>query len=177
MEEFKLFILVLDATLRVSAPLVLAALAGLFSERSGVIDIGLEGKMLGAAFAAAAAGYVTGNVWIGLAAGIGVSVALALIHGYACITHAGNHIVSGMAINILVSGLTIVQRPSCMEIDPSTGVDFGGGQQETYELVAQVSGPGGSTQGVSGRQTSTINLKIPAPEVRNFADSWGAVIE
>ena len=108
MEEFKLFVLVLDATLRVSAPLVLAALAGLFSERSGVIDIGLEGKMLGAAFAAAAAGYVTGNVWIGLAAGIGVSVVLALIHGYACITHAGNHIVSGMAINILVSGLTIV---------------------------------------------------------------------
>lgn len=108
MEEFKLFVLVLDATLRVSAPLVLAALAGLFSERSGVIDIGLEGKMLGAAFAAAAAGYVTGNAWIGLAAGIGVSVALALIHGYACITHAGNHIVSGMAINILVSGLTIV---------------------------------------------------------------------
>jgi len=79
--------------------------------------------------------------------------------------------------NTLISGLTIVQRPSCMEIDPSTGVDFGGGQQETYELVAQVSGPGGSTQGVSGRQTSTINLKIPAPEVRNFADSWGAVIE
>jgi len=108
MEQFTLFILVLDATVRVSAPLVLAALAGLVSERSGVIDIGLEGKMLGAAFAAAAAGYVTGSAWIGLAAGIGVSVVLALIHGYACITHAGNHIVSGMAINILVSGLTIV---------------------------------------------------------------------
>lgn len=108
MENFTLFILVLDATLRVSTPLVLAALAGLFSERSGVIDIGLEGKMLGAAFAAAAAGFVTGSAWIGLLAGIGVSVALALIHGYACITHAGNHIVSGMAINILVSGLTIV---------------------------------------------------------------------
>ena len=108
MEDFTLFILVLDATLRVSTPLILAALAGMFSERSGIVDIGLEGKMLGAAFAAAAAGFVTGSVWLGLAAGIAVSISLALIHGYACITHHGNHIVSGMAINIFVSGLTVV---------------------------------------------------------------------
>ena len=107
LEFLDLFVLTLDATLRVSTPLVLAALAGLFSERSGVIDIGLEGKMLGSAFAAAAAASVTGSAWIGLAAGIGTSVALALLHGFACITHRGNQVVSGVAINTLVSGLTV----------------------------------------------------------------------
>ncbi len=106
-EFLDLFVLTIDATLRVSTPLVLAALAGLFSERSGVIDIGLEGKMLGSAFAAAAAASVSGSAWIGLAAGIGTSVALALLHGFACITHRGNQVVSGVAINTLVSGLTV----------------------------------------------------------------------
>lgn len=105
MELFTLFVLVLDATLRVSTPLILAALAGLYAERSGVFDIGLEGKMLAAAFAAAAAAAVTHSAWVGLAAGIGASVALALVHGFACITHRGNQIVSGVAINTLVAGL------------------------------------------------------------------------
>ena len=108
MESLTLLVLVLDSTLRLSAPLVLAALAGLFSERSGIIDIGLEGKMLGAAFAAASAAAITGSPWVGLGAGIGTSVLLALLHGYACITHRGNQVVSGVALNILVSGLSAV---------------------------------------------------------------------
>ena len=108
MESLTLFVLVLDSTLRLSAPLMLAALAGLFSERSGIIDIGLEGKMLGAAFAAAATAAITGSPWAGLAAGIAASVLLALVHGYACITHRGNQVVSGVALNILVSGLSAV---------------------------------------------------------------------
>lgn len=108
MENFTLFVLVLDATVRTSTPLILAALAGLISERSAVIDIGLEGKMLAAAFAAAAVAAVTNSEWVALAGGIGISVALALVHGFACITHRGNQIVSGMAINIFVSGLTVV---------------------------------------------------------------------
>jgi simple sugar transport system permease protein len=106
-EVFLLSVLALDATLRVASPLVLASLAGLFAERSGIVDIGLEGKMLGSAFAAAAAAAVTGSVWLGLTAGIGTSVALALLHGFACITHRGNHVVSGVAINILTAGLTV----------------------------------------------------------------------
>lgn len=106
--DFTFFILLLDATLRVAAPLLLAALAGLFAERSGVFDISLEGKMLGAAFAAASVAYVTGSAWAGLAGGIAVSVALAMLHGYACVTHHGNQIVSGVAINILVAGLTVM---------------------------------------------------------------------
>ncbi len=108
MAEFTLVVLILDSTLRLSAPLLLAALAGLLSERSGVIDIGLEGKMLGAAFAAAAAAAQTGSPWAGLSAGILVSVALALLHGFACITHRGNQVVSGVALNILATGLTAV---------------------------------------------------------------------
>lgn len=98
-------LLMIDATVRVATPLVLAALAGLVAERSGVIDIGLEGKMLAAAFAAASMAAATGSAWIGLSAAVVVSVSLAVVHAYACVTHRGNQVVSGMAINIFVAGL------------------------------------------------------------------------
>jgi simple sugar transport system permease protein len=97
----------LAATVRVSVPLVLAAFAGLVSERSGVVDIGLEGKMLAGAFAAATVAALTGNAWAGLGAAVLVALALGLLHGYACITQRGDQVVAGMAINILVSGLTV----------------------------------------------------------------------
>lgn len=103
-----LLVLTLDATLRVAAPLVLVAMAGLFSERSGVVDIGLEGKMLAGAFAAAATAAVTGSAWLGLLVAVAVSAALALLHGLACITYRGNQVVSGVAVNILAAGLTVV---------------------------------------------------------------------
>lgn len=104
-EAFVIALLMLDATVRVATPLVLAAFAGMVAERSGVIDIGLEGKMLAAAFAAAAAAATFGSAWIGLLAAIVASGLLALLHAYACVTHKGNQVVSGMAINILVAGL------------------------------------------------------------------------
>ncbi len=107
MDFWLIALLTLDATLRVGAPLVLASLGGLFCERAGVIDIGLEGKMLGGAFAAGAVAAVTGSAWLGLGAALGLSIMLALLHGYACITHHGNQIVSGVAINIMVAGLTV----------------------------------------------------------------------
>lgn len=103
---FEDFILILDSTVRLSTPLLLACLAGLYSERSGVVDIGLEGKMLGAAFGAGAVAYLTANAWLGLLAGIGVSVSLGLLHGFASISNRGNQIVSGVAINFLAAGLT-----------------------------------------------------------------------
>ena len=101
-------LLVLSATLRVATPLILCALGALFCERSGLIDIGLEGKMLAAAFISAAAASVTGSAIAGLVAGILIAQVLALLHGFACITHRGNQVVSGVAINILAAGLTIV---------------------------------------------------------------------
>ncbi len=96
------------STLRVSTPLILCALAGLLAERSGVIDIGLEGKMLFAAFAAAAAGVATGSLVVALLAACAIGVALSWLHGFACVNHAGDQVVSGMAINIIASGLTVV---------------------------------------------------------------------
>ena len=101
------FLLTLDATLRVATPLILCAMAGLFSERSGIIDISLEGKMLMAAFAAGTLAALTGSAIVGLAGAILVSVIFSLIHGFACITHKGNQVISGLAINILASGLTV----------------------------------------------------------------------
>ena len=106
MEIITLIALMIDSAVRLSVPLLFACLAGLYSERSGIFDIGLEGKMLGAAFAAGAMASIAGSPWAGLLAGVFVSVALALLHGYACITHRGNQIVSGVAINILAVGLT-----------------------------------------------------------------------
>ncbi len=98
--------LIIDSSIRLSVPLLLACLAGLYSERAGVFDIGLEGKMLVAAFAAGAVAAVTGSVWLGLLAAILASIAMALVHGFATITHGGNQIVSGLAINIIAAGLT-----------------------------------------------------------------------
>jgi ABC-type uncharacterized transport system permease subunit len=105
METYTLIVLLLAATIRVATPLVLAALGGMFSERAGVIDLGLEGKMLGAAFAAGAVSATSGSAWLGIAAGIATAVFLALIIGFACITHRGNQVVAGMAITIMVGGL------------------------------------------------------------------------
>src|SRR4028118_775703 len=86
---------IFDSALRLSIPLLAACLAGLWSERSGVVDIGLEGKMLVAAFAAAAAAYVSDSAWIGLLAGIGASIAFGLIHGFASISQRANPTVPG----------------------------------------------------------------------------------
>jgi general nucleoside transport system permease protein len=97
--------LLLGSTIRLAVPLVLAALAGLFAERSGVVDIGLEGKMLGGAFAAAAAAQVAGSAWVGLGAAIAFSFSLSMVHGFATITNRGDQVVSGMALNIMVAGL------------------------------------------------------------------------
>lgn len=102
------FLSLFESTVRVATPLVLAALAGLLSERSGVIDISLEGKMLAAAFASAAAAYVFHSPWIGLGFGMLASVALAMLHGLVSVTFNGNQLISGMSINIVASGLTPV---------------------------------------------------------------------
>ena len=98
----------LASTLRVATPLILCALAGLFSERSGVVDIGLEGKMLFAAFAAGASGAAFGSTSLALLFAMGSGVLLSWLHGFACVSHRGDQVVSGVAINILALGLTVV---------------------------------------------------------------------
>jgi simple sugar transport system permease protein len=98
----------LAATLRVATPLILCALAGLYSERSGVVDIGLEGKMLFAAFAAGSVGALTGSTLAAVAAAMGIAVLLGWLHGLACVSHNGDQVVSGIAINMVAVGLTAV---------------------------------------------------------------------
>ncbi len=99
---------VIASTLRVATPLILCALAGLLSERAGVIDIGLEGKMLFAAFAAGTVGVWSGSTAVALLAAMGVAVVLSWLHGLACVSHQGDQVVSGVAINIIAAGLTAV---------------------------------------------------------------------
>ncbi len=106
--DFLTAIQILDSTIRLATPLLLACLAGLFSERAGIFDIGLEGKMLFAAFFSAAVAFVTGSAWIGLLAGIAASMSLAALHGIASITFRGDQLISGVAINFLAAGLTVL---------------------------------------------------------------------
>jgi general nucleoside transport system permease protein len=106
--DYATLLQILDSTLRLATPLLLACLAGLFSERSGIFDIGLEGKMLAAAMASGAVAFLTGSVWAGLLAGIGASLIFAAIHGIASITFRGNQLISGVALNFLASGITVL---------------------------------------------------------------------
>ncbi|WP_321831152.1 ABC transporter permease [Thalassovita sp.] len=106
--DYLTFLQVLDTTVRFATPLLLACLAGLYSERAGIFDIGLEGKMLAAAFFSAAVAYTSGNVWIGLLAGVAVSVLLSILHGLASITFRGNQLISGLAITMLAGGMTVL---------------------------------------------------------------------
>ena len=122
----------IPTTIRMSTPLALAALGGTYSERSGVVNIALEGMMLMGAF-----GYVTGteatrSTWLGLVIGIGFGVAIALLHAVASITFRADQIVSGVAINLLTIGITEflgrgatsrrVEGPEPVEFTPDWGV-------------------------------------------------------
>jgi simple sugar transport system permease protein len=106
--DFLTILQILDSSVRLATPLLLACLAGLYSERAGIFDIGLEGKMLAAAFFSAAFAFASGSVWVGLLAGIGASMILSALHGAASITFRGNQLISGVAINFLAAGLTVV---------------------------------------------------------------------
>lgn len=126
--DFLTLIQILDSTLRLATPLLLACLAGLFSERAGIFDIGLEGKMLAAAFAAGAFAAVSGSVWVGLLAGIGASLLLSVLHGLASITFRGNQLISGVAINFLAAGLTVLIAQDWFRQGGRTPSLLGGGR-------------------------------------------------
>lgn len=93
------------STIRLSTPLILAALGGLFSERSGVINIALEGMMLAGAFTAAAVTHAVGSPYVGLLAGMGAGMLVAAIHAVVCIRYRADQVVTGTAINILMIGM------------------------------------------------------------------------
>ena len=97
---------VLAATIRNATPLVFAALGGMFSERSGVVNIGLEGLMLISAFAGVVGAFLSGTVWVGLLFAVGAGLLFALIHAVMCVTFEADQIISGTAINLLALGGT-----------------------------------------------------------------------
>ena len=113
-----LIVALLFSAVRLSTPLLLAALGGLYSERSGVINIALEGLMLAGAFTAATITHYTGSPWMGLAAAILAGALVALVHGIACIHFKADQVVSGTAINILFLGVPALLSGALFE---STG--------------------------------------------------------
>ncbi|MFD2740337.1 ABC transporter permease [Sulfitobacter aestuarii] len=132
--DYTTLIQLLDSTVRLATPLLLACLAGLFSERAGIFDIGLEGKMLAAAFFSAAVASLSGSVWLGLLAGIAASMTLSAIHGVASITFRGNQLISGVAINFLAAGMTVLIAQDWFAQGGRTPSLFGGARFEAITL-------------------------------------------
>ena len=106
--DYATFLQLLDTTLRLATPLLFACLAGLYSERAGIFDIGLEGKMLMGAMCAGTVAYLTGSVWLGVLAAIAGSLLFALVHWLASITFRGNQLISGVSLNFVASGITVL---------------------------------------------------------------------
>jgi simple sugar transport system permease protein len=98
---------ILASTIRLAVPYSLAGLGGTYSERSGVVNIGLEGMMLTGAFTAVAVTNITGSPWLGLLSAIVSGILLGLVHSVVCITFRSDQIVSGLAINIFAMGITV----------------------------------------------------------------------
>jgi len=96
------------STIRLATPLVWAAIGGLYSERSGVINVALEGLMLAGAFTAAAVTFYAGNPWAGLACAMLAGGCVAYLIAVACIRFKANEVVTGTGVNILFLGLPAV---------------------------------------------------------------------
>jgi ABC-type uncharacterized transport system permease subunit len=128
----------LASTIRNSTPLIFAALGGMFSERSGVVNIGLEGLMLISAFAGVVGAHLTGSALVGLGFGLAAGLIFALIHALMCITFEADQIISGTAIILLALG----------------GTGF---------LMVQIFGSGGTSPRVPGFKEVTIPLLSDIP--------------
>lgn len=90
-----------------ATPIALAGIGGLFGERSGISNIGLEGTMLFSALAAAVGSYYSGSPWIGLLCGVACGLLISLLHAFLCITVRVDQIVIGLVINIFAANATV----------------------------------------------------------------------
>ncbi|MGM9490673.1 ABC transporter permease [Ideonella sp. YS5] len=134
------FATLVATTLRVATPLILCALAATLSERAGVIDLGLEGKMLATAFAAGAAASASGSLPVAFAAALAVGVALSMVHGLACVTFRGDQVVAGMAITMTCAGLTVALGVAWFHLGGQTPA-----LPDELRLSRWFGGPGGET--------------------------------
>ncbi|MCU0521901.1 MAG: ABC transporter permease [Anaerolineae bacterium] len=98
----------LASTLRISTPLALASMGEVFSERAGIVNLGLEGQILTGAFAAVLASYYTGNPYLGILAGMSAGMLLGLLHALFVVKFRANQIVIGVGMNIFALGLTTI---------------------------------------------------------------------
>lgn len=106
----------IPSTLRMATPLGFASLGGIYSERSGVINLALEGMMLIGAFGYVIGAQASGSTWIGLIVSIGFGLLFALLHAVATIAFQAEQIVTGIAINILVLGITEFILPTPQQV-------------------------------------------------------------
>ena len=123
----------LMATLRMAVPLAIASIGSVICERSGIINLGIEGMMLSGAFGAVVGAHYTSNPWLGVLAGVLTGGLFGLIHALLCIKFRTNQSVSGVGINIFASGLTIVLCRAIWDSDGSSG---------TVEQVSNITIPG-----------------------------------
>src|SRR5687768_8365263 len=96
----------LESALRLSTPLVFAALGGVLSERVGVVNIALEGMLLGGAFTGMAAAHATGNPWLGMLAALIAGGVIGLLHALLVLRLRVDAIISGVGLNLLAAGLS-----------------------------------------------------------------------
>lgn len=139
----------LSSTLRLATPIAFAALGGLISERAGIVNIGLEGTLLGGAFFAVLGSYLTGSAWVGLLLAVVGGSLIGLLHAFVCIGLGANQIIAGTAINLLAAG-------------------------GTSYLLLQIFGSPGSSPQVAGFPDSPIPLlsAIPVIGPALFGQSW-----
>ena len=122
-----LLVYLLTSTLRSGTSIAYTAMGGVVSEKSGVVNIGLEGIMTASAFAAVAGSYITGSPWMGVLLAIVVGVMISAVHAVVCITCGGNQSVSSMALILLATGFSGIATKAIF------------GRQGTTEQVANMS--------------------------------------
>lgn len=193
----------LASTLRLTIPLAYAALGGLYSERSGILNIALEGMLLTGAFTGAITTFYTNNTGLGIIISFASGGLVGLLHAFLCVTLRVNHLVSGLAINLVAAGLTsffgrlvfagdTTQRlPSISSIDipivatiPIIGVLF---QQDilAYLLVITIAlttyflfytNPGLSLRAVGEYPKAATSAGISVQRVRYLAVGFGGCL-
>jgi simple sugar transport system permease protein len=187
---------VISDALLLTVPIALAALGGLFSERAGVVNIGLEGMMILGTWGAGWAGYQWGWAWA-IVGGVAFGALGGLLHAFATVTFGVDHVISGVAINILAAGIArflsellytgtrgggVTASPAVQDLPPpqfsvpvlSSGPDVLGWLEERHWfLLSDVAGIlRGVTQGI-GVVTLIAILLVPVSYLLLWHTAWG----